>query len=159
MTAAKQSPEQKLENNKISLKEYLESRVAAEREFIVACHNRDIERIEAALEAMDKASLLLSQVFDSRMASHNEFREQINQERGEYVRKDDLERLEEKLAMQFKSLQDRVEISTSQLTKDLNTVANKVGNLEGRLAASVGVTGALLAIFGVVIAVVEIITK
>jgi hypothetical protein len=142
------SLEYQLKNGKVTLRDYIVSLLRAERELMMACMKGDmaklegeirsgLENIKIILEERDKAILLQDALTVERLETHNKWREQVNQERGDYVRREDLARLETAVAL-------RSEV----VDKALGGFDGRLSSLDGRWIATTAIGGFLIGASG-----------
>jgi len=182
-----ESPEEQFQNGKITLRDYmetcirnmnnyLEARLVAERQYMEAIVSRDVTRLEGNISAgiaqiqvnavaSEKAALLSEANVTSRLESHNQFRQQIEKERAELVRRDDLIRVEKEMAMRFEVVSDKVVVAAENMEKTAGTIAaatektltgfeRRLSNMEGRWLASTVLGGLLISAVGLAVVLV-----
>jgi len=118
------------QNGKISLREFVMTMMEAQVSGLKELHTADVKRLEAIiLSEASKTKLNTDAIKDSmtnadaitkeRLESHNKFREQIEKERADLVRKDDLARVEREMSMRFESMQDKTEAALASAQRAL----------------------------------------
>ncbi|RPJ38166.1 MAG: hypothetical protein EHM35_05150 [Planctomycetaceae bacterium] len=122
--------DEEYQNGEISLREFIMAVTQADIGRLEGMHNADVKRLEAIVlsesaktkintDAIKESMVTADSITRERLESHNKFREQIEKERADLVRKEDLARVEREMSMRFESMQDKTEAALQSTQRAL----------------------------------------